>query len=73
MTDEEYLQQCMNLCEVEEINHGHRAVFLGVPAVFQASGGPDNWTRDMARKAALFFWALEQRDKRDGVETAVFI
>lgn len=71
MIDEEYLSRCMELCEVEEIDHGHQAKFMGVPGTFQCSWGPNEWTREMACKSALMFWALKERDK--GVKTAVFM
>lgn len=64
MTDEEYLKECMEKCEVEELSHGHRATFMGVPSVFRATGGPNEWTKEMACKGTLLFWALEKRDEQ---------
>jgi len=48
-------------CEVEEILNGHRATFRGTRGAFQATGGPNAWTKEMACKAAVFFYALEAR------------
>lgn len=69
MSDEEYLRQCMDLCSVEEIDHGHKAVFMGHPAIFRSSEGPNEWTRDMACKSALFFCALEKT--KEDIQTII--
>lgn len=50
---------------VSEIPDGHRAEFRGAVAVFQCSGGPNEWTKQMAAEAAVFFWILEQRRKAE--------
>lgn len=59
----------MEEATVEVIQSGHRATFRGVPAVFQMTGGPNEFTMDSAIKAAILFWWLEQRDKSEALQT----
>lgn len=58
-----YLELLAEECEVTEVARGHRAVFRGQGGCFQVTGGPNNWTREMAIKAAIFFWVLKQREQ----------
>lgn len=56
------LRNLMDLCMIEEIPNGHRATFEGTSGSFAATGGPNKWTDEMARKSAIFFHCLELRD-----------
>jgi len=56
----------MEMCECEEIEGGHYCSFDGEGARFTVSGGPDEWTEEMSRKAAVFFWLLKHRDEGKG-------
>ncbi len=71
MKNQEYLEKCMALCTVEEIPSGHRATFRGVSGIFQFSDGPNAWTEKMARQAALFFWALNEKKADEVLQKSV--
>lgn len=47
----------------EEISNGHKATFLGQSFIAQETGGPNNFTGLLAKKGAVFCWALEERRK----------
>lgn len=61
--DRAFLQQCLDECTSVPLGSGHVATFRGVSGQFSMTGGPDEFTDYMARKAAVFFWALAERDK----------
>jgi len=50
---------------VEVIPSGHRATFRGVPAVFQMTGGPNEFTQEMAMEVSILFWWLRERDRAE--------
>jgi hypothetical protein len=60
------LRKAMAHCEVTQINGGHSACFNGQHATFRASTGPGKWTEEIARKSAVFFWCLKQRELQEG-------
>lgn len=62
MNDDQLLAMLIDKCKVKEIDHGHKATMFGVPGTFRASWGPNEWTKEMACKSAIFFWALRMRD-----------
>ena len=62
MDDSAVLELLISMCTVEEIDHGHNATFQNRSANFEATDGPNGWTRHMACRAAIFLWALDMRN-----------
>lgn len=60
---EKELQRVLDLCKVEEIANGHKATFRGQSFIAQETGGPNKFTQLLAKKGAIFCWALEERRK----------
>jgi ADP-ribosylglycohydrolase len=51
-------------CEIEETKEGHIATFRGHRWMFNCSIGPSEWTKEMAMKAAIMSYCLEERERK---------
>lgn len=62
-TPEEELQRAYDLCTVKEIPNGHEACFLGQYFTAVITGGPNEHTKLLAKRGAIFRRALTEREK----------
>ena len=70
LSDQEILDELISRCKVSEIPEGHNASFEGHSANFRSTTGADEWTRDMACRAAILFWAIDMRN--NSIERVTF-
>lgn len=61
LTEADY-QELVDLCTVKVIPGGHEAVFFGTTGSYASIDGPDLWTEKLARRSAIFLWALKMRE-----------
>ena len=63
--EEEELQKAYSLCTVKEISSGHQACFLGQYFTATETDGPNEHTKLLAKRGAIFCKCLTEREKNE--------